>query len=208
MSSSNFIFDTEFTSDGNVLDGSVRSFYPREEVEEISNAARAEGESAAINSAHARALNALENFVQKYDAIHAGLTQAATTLRAESAELALLAAKKIAGTALDNATEEAAKQAITEIVTKLKDKPTLVITVSTEALPHIQACVDQLQARGQAGAIRLESSDTAQMGDWRIDWAEGIAAFSREQMEEAVEQAVKAHLNNPVDEQLDLFSAA
>ncbi len=204
MSADAFVFDTEFTADGNVLTHGERAWYSRDEALELAQRARAEGEAAAQDQGVA----ALHKFVSDFGALHAGLVQAATNLREEAAELALAAARKVAGAALDANGEAAASDALVDAVRNLKSAPSIVVIVPRDALPALLPRMEKLKAEGAADAIRLQADDNARPGDWRIEWGEGAHGFDREAVAESVEQAVRARLQDPVGEQPDLFSAA
>lgn len=204
MTGNAFIFDTEFAPDGAVLQGGEQSYYSREEAAEIRQRAHLAGEQAAQDQGVA----ALHSFVSNINAVHAALAQAAAQVREEAAELALAAARKIAGVALDKNGEEAAADALAEAVRNLKSGPAIVVSVPEDALPELLPRLEKLKAEGAVDAIRLQASETAQPGDWRIEWAEGGQGFDREQVAEAVEAAVRARLQDPVAVQPDLFSAA
>ena len=204
MTTDAFVFDTEFTADGNVLSAGERAWYSREEATELAQRARVEGESAAQDHGVA----ALQAFLADFNRLHAGLVQAATQVREEAAELALAAARKIAGAALDANGEAAAIDAMAEAIRNLRGGPAIVVIVPKEALPALLPRMEKLKSEGAAAAIRLEADENARPGDWRIEWAEGAQGFDREQVAETIEQAVRTRLQDPVEEQPDLFSAA
>ncbi len=199
-----FVFETEFTDTGEVVAGSRRSFYPHAEVEEMLQSARGEG----ANAAQAQGFASLEQFIQKYGQIHSKLVQAADTLRREAAELALIAARQIAGTALDHASEQAAAEAVAEAVKELKAQPRIVVAVAPDAIAAVEAKLEQLRAQGRAGGFTVEAATNAKPGDWRLEWEEGAVTFDRDKIAASIEQAITAHLADPVEEQLDMFSAA
>lgn len=204
MSGNTFIFDTEFSPEGDVLQGGERSFYSRDEAAELTSRARHEGEQAA----QAQGVAALQTFMSNINAVHAGLAQAAAQAREEAAELALAAARKIAGAALDANGEAAAAEALSEAIRNLKTGPAIVVSVPKQAMQALLPHLEKLKATGAADAIRLEPNDNAMPGDWRIEWADGAESFDREQVADAVEAAVRARLHDPVAVQPDLFSAA
>ena len=140
--------------------------------------------------------------------VAAQLSAVAEQLRAEAAELAMIAARKIAGAALDRAGEEAAAQAITEVVRQLKLSPNISVSVAPEAYADMERRLEQLRAKGIGGAITFVPDPRAKLGDWRVTWAEGSAGFSREGVEAAIDAIITARLQDPVAPQLDLFSAA
>jgi len=199
-----FQFATEFTPTGEVLSGPAKKYLSRDEADQLAAKAEVRGRQAA----EARGLAAVDRIVVNLAPVAAQLSAVAEQLRAEAAELAMIAARKIAGTALDRAGEEAAAQAITEVVRQLKLSPNISVSVAPEAYADMERRLEQLRAKGIGGAITFVPDPRAKLGDWRVTWAEGSAGFSREGVEAAIDAIITARLQDPVAPQLDLFSAA
>ena len=120
----------------------------------------------------------------------------------------MIAARKIAGAALDKNGEETAAQAIFDVIRQLKLSPSVSVSVAPEAFADMERRLEQLRAKGIGSAITFVPDATAKPGDWRVTWAEGSAGFSRDAVETAIESIINARLQDPVAPQLDLFSAA
>ncbi len=203
-----FRFAIEFTPDGEVLSGPDRKYFSREEADRLAAQARAEGEARARQGVEAKGFASVDRIVVNLAPVAAQLSAIAETLRAEAAELAMIAARKIAGMALDNAGEEAAAIAVAEVVAQLKTGPTIVVACAPEAHAAIERRLEQLRAKGIGASITFRPDPQARPGDWRVEWAEGSTGFSREGVESAIERVLRARLQDPVAPQLDLFSAA
>jgi flagellar assembly protein FliH len=203
-----FSFDTEFTPAGDVLGAPKAKFVTRDEVDKQVLSARAEGEAKARQTAEAKGFASVDRIVAHLSPVHAQLAQIADTLRQEAAELALTAAKKIAGDALDKTGNEVATAAIAETIRMLKGDPMIVVTLAPEALPEVERRMDQLRRQGQGMKIAFVANPNAKPGDWLVHWGEGSAGFSRDQVEAMIDAAVNARLADPVEPQLELFSAA
>jgi flagellar assembly protein FliH len=199
-----FAFQTEFTPDGEVLSGPGRTTYSREEAEKLATAARNEGEA----KARAAGFASVDRIVAHLSPVSAQLAQIADTLRREAAELALIAARKIAGGALDKAGEHAAAEAIASAIGLLKTNPVVTVSVAPDALVEVKSRLEQMQRQGQHAATTFIADPKAKPGDWRVEWAEGAAGFNREQVEAAIEAVINARLEDPVEPQLELFTAA
>lgn len=203
-----FSFDTEFTPAGDVLGAPKAKFVTREAAEQQAMSARAQGEAQARQTTEARGFANVDKIVAHLSPVSAQLAQLADTLRREAAELALVAAKKIAGDALDKAGNEVATAAIAETIRMLKGDPMIVVTLAPEALPEVERRMEQLRRQGQGLKITFVANPNARPGDWLVQWGEGSAGFSREQVEAAIDAAINARLSDPVEPQLELFSAA
>jgi flagellar assembly protein FliH len=203
MTHAAFSFETEFTADGAVLSGPARTYVSRVEVDQIAAAARAEGE------ARARAVAAanVERIVGQMAPVAAQIAGIADALRREAAELALMAARKIAGDALDARGIEAAANGVAEAVRLLKNAPVIHVCAAPAALPEIAQKLEQLRQQRGAFAVDFAADPSAKPGDWRVEWGEGVVAFSRDDVEAAIAAAIAARLDDPVEFQLELFSA-
>jgi flagellar assembly protein FliH len=208
MSAQPFAFETEFLATGEVIGGPGRKYFSREETDQLAAKARADGEAKAKQAAEVKGFASVDRIVAHLSPVSAQLAQIADTLRREAAELAMIAAKRIAGTALDQAGEKAAAEAIGQAVRLLKNNPTIVVTLAAESLPEVERRMEQIRRNGQGINMTFVADPDARPGDWRIEWADGSVGFSREQVEAMIDATVAARLEDPVAPQLELFSAA
>ena len=202
-----FAFETEFTAQGEVLSGPDRKYFSRDETEVMNAKARADGEAKARQTVEAKGFASVDRIVANLAPVAAQLAGIAEQLRVEAAEMALIAAKKIAGTALDKAGEEAAVTAITDVVRQLKFNPIITVFVAPDALADVERRMEHLRRLGVGASITFVGNPNARPGDWEVVWGEGSAGFSREGVEAAIDAIIKARLQDPVAPQLELFSA-
>lgn len=205
---SRFDFEVEFTPSGDVLKGPDRKFFSREETDQLAAKARSEGELRARQTVEAKGFAAVDKVAAHLSPVQAQLAAAATTLRQEAAELAMIAARKIAGAALDRNGEEIAAAAIASAIQQLKGSPVVVVSVAPDSIPQIERRLEQLRRHGIGATLQFVGDANAKPGDWRVSWGEGATGFSREAVAAAIENALKARLDEPVEPQLELFSAA
>lgn len=205
---SRFDFEVEFTPSGDVLKGPDRKFFSREETDQLTAKARSEGETRARQAVEAKGFAAVDKVAAHLSPVQAQLAAAATTLRQEAAELAMIAARKIAGAALDRNGEETAAAAIASAIQQLKGSPVVVVSVAPESIPQIERRLEQLRRHGIGATLQFVGDANAKPGDWRVSWGEGATGFSRDAVAAAIENALKARLDDPVEPQLELFSAA
>lgn len=199
-----FAFDTEFTPHGDVVGGPAPKYVSRAEAETIAASARAEAEALTMASGFA----SVDRVVRQLAPVNPQIVRIAETLRREAAELALIAARKIAGRALDAHGAEQAAEAVADAVRLLKGSPAIIVSAPADALGPIERRLEQLKKDGRAGAISFRSDPGAKPGDWRVEWGEGLVGFSRDTVEEAIEALLTERLQDPVHDQLDLFSVA
>lgn len=202
-----FSFETEFTPQGEVLRGPDRKYFSREEADQLAAKARADGELKARQTVEAKGFASVDKIVAHLAPVAAQLAGIAEQLRAEAAELAMIAARKIAGNALDKAGDEAASNAIIEVIRQLKLNPVVTVSISPESINEVERRMEQLRRQGLGANIAFVPDANARPGDWTVVWGEGSAGFSREGVEAAIEAIIKARLEDPVAPQLELFSA-
>lgn len=207
MNARSFVFETEFTQHGDVVGSPASKFVSRAEAEAQAVRARAEAEARTRQTAEVQGYASVDRIVAHLAPVTQQLASIAAELRREAAELALIAAQKIAGDALEANGAKAAGEAISEAVLLLRDKPTVVVSVEPSALAAVNARVEQLKKMGRMPQIVFTADSRSRPGDWRVEWAEGSAGFSRADVEAAVQNAVSDRLGDPVEPQLDLFSA-
>jgi flagellar assembly protein FliH len=207
MTSRAFVFETEFTPGGDVVGAPASRFVARTEAEAQVVRAQAEAEARTRQSAEARGYAAVDQIVAHLAPVSDRLAAISADLRREAAELALAAARAIAGRALDRFGAETAAEAVCEVVAGLRDKPTVIVSVPPEALPAVERRVEHLQRAGRAPSLTFLADSRARPGDWRVEWAEGSASFSQADVEASVEAAIRDRLSDPVEPQLELFSA-
>lgn len=203
-----FAFETEFTPQGDVLRGPDRKFFSREETDQLAAKARVEGEARARQAAEVKGFQSVDKIVAHLAPVAAQLSGLAEQLRAEAAELAMIAAHKIAGDALDRNGQEAAANAIADVVRQLKLNPVVTVTVAQESLAEVARRMEQLRRQGIGTNIAFVADANARPGDWKVVWGEGSTGFSREDVEATIDAIIKARLQDPVAPQLELFSAA
>ncbi len=203
-----FVFQTEFLPNGDVVGGADRRFFSREEAERLAAVARSEGEAKAQQTVQARGFASVDRIAGHLAPVAPQIAAIADQLRREAAELAIIAARRIAGEALDRNGVEAAGAAIERAVRLLKSTPTVVVTASPDSAAEIARRMEQLRRDGRVQSISFQPDPKARPGDWRIEWGEGAVGFSREDVEAAIDAVIKQRLDDPVEPQLDLFSAA
>ena len=204
VQTSPFLFATEFNADGEVLSGPERKYFSRDEADQLAAKARAEGEARAKQAGFA----SVDRIVGALAPVAAQLSAAAEQLRAEAAELAMIAAKRIAGAALDRQGEEIAAAAIADVIRQLKLNPAITVAISPDAIPAVERRLEQLRAKGVGGSVSFAPDARAKPGDWRGEWADGATGFSRDAVEAAIDTIIASRLQDPVAPQLDLFAAA
>jgi flagellar assembly protein FliH len=191
-----YAFDTEFAPDGAIL-REARGRLTPEQVEADRLAAYEHGKRDAVALAERQAAAALEALAAAANTLLSRLDAETRAMRAEAAKLALVAARKIAGEALDGFGAERAASAIEAAMDALRHQPRLLVRLAPDALETLRPRLTAMtEAHGYAGAILLRAEPGMRAGDIAIDWSDGIVAMSAEDAAQRVNQLVEAALAN------------
>jgi flagellar assembly protein FliH len=192
-----FRFDTEFNGDGGIAYSppvAKRVFTPPE-VEQIRTQAYAEGERAAGVRAEEAVAAALAQIAEATRAGLGHMAQLAHEHRTACAELALSAAKVIAGAALAGLPEAPAAAALETLAHEIESTPRLVVRAAPDLVGRLQTALDQTaQACGFPGQIVVKADPALAMAAFVFDWGDGRASFDPIQAAERVTNALRAAL--------------
>ncbi len=192
-----FAFDTVFDNAGDVTFVAPRPkrSYSADEVEAVSQAARAEGERIALASVAARQADALAAIVAALVQALPRLAEVAHSHRVGSAELALACARAIAAAALDKFPEAPVRAALEALAREIEAAPRLMVSASAELADGLQAVLeDAATATGYQGAVQVRVD--AGLGDhaFTLDFGDGSATFDPTAAADRVAQALHAAL--------------
>ena len=184
-----FDFGAEFAPDGQVLRSStVRKIFTVDEVEAERAAAREEGRRGAEGEA-AQALKTLAGQMQL------ALSQTAA-ISAASAEMALAAARKIAGEALAARPEAELLALVEECAAELREAPRLRVRLPDNLIEALKPQLEQAVADiGFEGRLKVEPMEGGAPGAVSLDWDDGAVCFDPADAGARIEALVRARLN-------------
>ena len=192
-----FGFDTVFSGDGGVAFAAPRPkrSYTPEEVEQISQAARAEGERAALASIAAEQANALGVIAHACGQALPRLAEVAHSHREGSARLALACGQAIAAAALDKFPTAPVRAALESLAREVEAAPRLAVTANADLAAGLQAVLEETaQAVGYPGAIQVRTDPGCAPFAFTLDFGDGSASFDPAAAAERVSQALHAAL--------------
>lgn len=192
-----FGFDTEFNGEGGIAYAppAVKRVYLPEEVERIRVQAYAEGERAATVRAEEVVAAALAEIAEAARSALGRLAQLAHEHRTACAELALVAARVIAGAALDGLPQAPAAAALEALAHEIEATPRLVVRAAPELVARLQGALDQTAlACGFPGQIVVKPDPALAMAAFVFDWGDGRASFDPAQAAERVADALRTAL--------------
>ena len=195
-----FVFDTEFDASGDVVSSrptqTVKRVYLAAEVEALVAKARAEARQQAMNEIEGVQAMALAEIGQAVGRALPGLARVAHEHRAASAELALAAARIIAGSALERSPQGPLHEALEALGHEIDASPRLV--VRTAGLPDdARARIEAVCAEaGFTGQVSFRDEPGMDAAAFALEWADGRAEFDAEtafaRMAETLESALAA----------------
>jgi flagellar assembly protein FliH len=192
-----FSFDTEFTLAGEVVREAPRKF-SADDVEAERQAAYARGAQDAAAQAERLTAAAMQALADAAKNLLAQLDQERHEMRDEAARLALVAARKIAGAALDAHGVERVATAIEAAMDLLRHQPRLLVKLAPHAVEALKPRIEEMaQAHGYAAKILVRAEAGLSSGDVVIDWSDGMIAMSPDEAVAQIEALVEAALTTP-----------
>jgi len=189
-----FAFDTEFAPDGAILSDAPKRLTP-EEVAAEANAAYERGKHDAVAQAERQAAAALEALASAASAIVTRLDTESRAMREDAARVALAAARKISGAALDAFGEQRAIAAIDAAMESLRSHPRLLIKLPPEAAETLKPRIAEMcETHGYAGAVLVRAEPGLRTGAVLIDWSDGVIVSDPHEASERVHAAIEAAL--------------
>jgi flagellar assembly protein FliH len=190
-----FTFDTVFDGDAVIVAPRPKRAFTSEEVDAIRQEAFAAGERSAVAQAEAQAAEALNQVaILTRDALGA-LNRIAHEHRSAAAELALAAARKIAGAALEAFPEAPAAAALDALGRDLQATPRLLVHAPAQDPARLEAALAQAAERaGFPGQIVLKVDPTLPPAAFIFDWGDGRASFDPQAASARVEAALMGAL--------------
>jgi flagellar assembly protein FliH len=189
-----YAFDTEFGPDGAIVKDAPKRLTP-EEIEAESAAAYERGKQDAVAQAERQAAAALQAIADAASAVLTRLDAESQAMREEAARVAMAAAHKIAGAALDAFGHERAAAAIEAAMDALRHQPRLVVKLSPEAAETLKPRIAEMcESHAYAGAILVRAEADLKSGEVAIDWSDGVIAMSPADAAKRINTLVEAAL--------------
>jgi flagellar assembly protein FliH len=192
-----YAFDTEFAPDGAIVKDAPAKLTP-EEIEAMRADAYERGKQDAVAHTERQATAALQALADAASAVLTRLDAESQSMRAEAAHVAVAAARKIAGAALEAFGEERAAVAIESAMDALRHQPRLVVKLSPEAAQTLKPrIVEMCETHAYAGAVLVREQAGLRAGEVIIDWSDGVVAMNPDEAAERINTLVEAALAAP-----------
>jgi len=192
-----FAFDTEFAPDGAILTDAPKRLTP-EEIEAECKVAYERGKQDAVAQAERQAAAALEMLAGAASAVLTRLDAESRAMREEAAHVALAAARKIAGAALEGFAAERVAAAVEAAMDNLRHQPRLIVKLAPDAAEQLKPRIAEMtEAHGYASAVLVRVQEGLHKGEVVIDWTDGLIASSPQETETRIAALIEAALASP-----------
>jgi flagellar assembly protein FliH len=193
-----FAFDTEFAADGEIVragsGGAPKRLSP-EEIEAERTSAYERGKKDALVLAERDTAAALQLLAGAASAILNRLDAESRAMREDATRIAMAAARKIAGVALDAFGVERAAAAVEAAMDTLRHQPRLLVKLSPEAADHLRARIAGMsETHAYAGAVLVRAEPGMKAGQVSIDWSDGVVHLDPAEAAERIESLIEAAL--------------
>ncbi|MES1202564.1 MAG: hypothetical protein ABUS57_14070 [Pseudomonadota bacterium] len=173
-----FSFETVFDADGAIVrDGAgFKSQFSKDELE----AARAEALEEGRNTSEREAAQALSLLSKSMRALLDRYELEQRMLREEAVAVALAAARKAAGIALESFGEERVIVALEAAMETLRGSPRLVVRLAPAMIAGMKSRLEEAaRMSGFEGAMLVRAEPSVEIGDVTLEWPDGAIAHDR-----------------------------
>ena len=194
-----FDFDTEFDENGEILrEGeSYKRFFTQDDVE----AARMWGVEEGRETEEGRCAESLQAIASQMQLILARLAHESDALRHEAASLAVAAARKIAGAALEQFPAETIEQVALEAVQDLRSEPRLSVRCHPDLVEMLAERLESTARHaGFDGAIMVRGDPGMASADVRLEWGAGAVQRSAAEIDQRLSEVVARWLEAAPEE--------
>jgi flagellar assembly protein FliH len=192
---SKFTFDTEFRPEGDLISNAARArqrkVFTQEEIDQMFAKARSEGLKAGQVRAAEAVAAALADLAGAVHAALAGSQTEIETLREEAAQIAIVAARKLACVATAAFPSGDVEAALREAIHQAIGEPRIVLRASqtvSEAISGTLAAI--AHEEGFEGRIVAKADPGIAGADCRIEWRGGGAERSLAALEETIGELI------------------
>lgn len=192
-----FAFDTEFAPDGAILHDPLEGVkrYTPDDVDAARAAGYEAGKQDALAAAERETAAALRQIGAAAESVLSRLNGETQAMREEAARIAMSAARKIAGQALEAFGADRAAGVIEAVMDMLRHQPRLVVRLSTDASESLRPRIEEMAAvHAYAGAILVRAEPNMKAGQVSIDWSDGMITIDPDETAERVQALIEQAL--------------
>lgn len=194
-----YAFETEFAPDGEIMREPPKRI-TQEEVQSATSEGYERGKQDALAQAERRTAAALEAIADAASAVLTRLEVESQAMRSEAARVAMAAAQKIAGAALDGFGIERAAQAVEAAMDTLRHQPRLVVKLPPDMAEQLKPRITEMcETHAYASAVLVRAEPGLKSGEVLIDWSDGVIAMDPAHATKRIEDLIDAALSAPTE---------
>jgi flagellar assembly protein FliH len=203
--SAKYTFDVEFRPEGDLVSNAARARqkkpYTTEEIDALSARARDQGMKAGQVRAAETQAQEIGKLVLALRDVVARSSKATDDVRQEAAMIALTAARKLAGAALDALPGADVEDVLRHALHQALGEPRIVLHTSSKVAEILRPKLAEIALEeGFDGRIVVTGEATMGAGDCRIEWRGGGAERSITSIEAAIADLIARRFSNPSEE--------
>jgi len=203
--SAKYTFDVEFRPEGDLVSNAARArqkrAYTMDEIDQLSAKAREQGMKAGQVRAAEAQNQEIARLVEALRAVVTRSSKATDDVREESAMIALAAARKLAGAAVDALPTIDVEDVLRHALHQALGEPRIVLHTSPKVAELLRPKLAEI-AHEEGFEGRVVVTGEAQMGaaDCRIEWRGGGAERSTQQIESVIGELIARRFSHPSEE--------
>jgi flagellar assembly protein FliH len=200
-----FTFDTEFRNEGDLVSNAARArqkkAYSHEEIDAMCSRARGEG----VKAGQVRAQEAIAAATRELTVALTGMLEQAhkdiETVRADAADIALAAARKLSRAAIAAAPQAEIEAALREAIHQAIGEPRIVLRAPPAIAASLEIAVAEIAMQeGYDGRVIVAADPHLQGADCRIEWRGAGAEHTQTVIEAALESVIARRFSNNFSE--------
>ncbi len=202
--SAKFTFQNLASNDGRQFDANLthpkKRSYTDAQIKEIQESAFAEGvmagKDSALLSIEKQAEESLEKIFSQYSKLISSITDQIDLLHVQSAELALLIAKKLASALINEKPTAEIEKLFLSCVSHLNAEPRIVIRVDEALIDILKEKIERMALKsGYPGRVVIIGETGVNPAECQIEWADGGVTYRSSEQLADIDQMIAEYLD-------------
>jgi len=203
--SAKYTFDVEFRPEGDLVSNAARArqkkAYTTDEIDQLSARAREQGMKAGQVRAAEMQAQEVAKLVDALKAVVARTTRASDEVREEASLIALAAARKLAGAAVEALPIVDVEEVLRHALHQALGEPRIVLHTSQKVAELLRPKLAEIaHEEGFEGRVVVAGEAAMGSADCRIEWRGGGAERSTQQIEAAIGELIARRFSHPSEE--------
>jgi flagellar assembly protein FliH len=197
-SATKYTFDVEFRPEGDLISNAARArqkkMYTHDEIDQLCARAREQGMKAGQVRAQEAIATGTQDAIVALKAVLSRTAQDIEQVRADAANIALLAAKKLARAALSTLPQSEIENALRDAMHQALGEPRILLRTAPAVVEAISARLNDIaHDEGFEGRVQISGDPSLQGSDCRIEWRGGGAERSEQAIENTLQDIIARH---------------